>query len=77
MESSLWNSVGLLSGPLHRNCLARILSEFGLLFIFWPRFVFPASFTACAKYAGRKCLLTILYLGLSPGSEGDKPGIQD
>lgn len=40
VEFSPWNSMGLLSGPLHSDCLARILSGIGLLFIFWPTFMF-------------------------------------
>lgn len=51
-NSLLGDSLEFLSGPLHRGCLARILSGFGVLFIFWPRYVFPAPFIACANYAG-------------------------
>lgn len=84
-QASVWNSLpgdslDFLSGPLHRGFLARILSGFRVLFIFWPRFVFPARFIACAKYAGRlpagTACQTTLCLGRSPGSEGDGAGVQ-
>lgn len=75
------NSMELLSGPLHRDCLARILSGFGLLFIFWPRFVFPAvsclTYCLCQVCWQKNVHQTTLYLELSPGSEGDKPGVWD
>lgn len=56
-QAVAWNSLPgdcleFLSGPLHRGFLGRILSGFRVLFIFWPRFVFPAPFLACAKYSG-------------------------
>lgn len=56
-QAFVWNSLpgdslDFLSGPLHRGFVGRILSGFRVLFIFWPRFVFPAPFLACAKYTG-------------------------
>lgn len=59
VDFSPGNSMGLLSGPLHRDCLARILSGFGLLFIFWPRYVFPA--VSCLTY----CLCQVCWQKMS------------